>query len=242
MNVQHGGFTFSLQLDSPLAKGGETIQLIDCLPKDMKKPGLPELQKLITEKVEAVWVQGRLMVLFGFSPADEDERSEKAIIEAGFLAWEDAKDADDGYRFSCLDAKGRAKIIFPKNVPKELSKKIGNAFWGLLLSEAAELDDFEGALNVKGVRTPFGVRDGKAFYGEEAEQDIGAEGEGGDFALEPLEVDDEEDTWSSRDFYGNEEDDDDEDEDEEEEEAEDDYYGREDDDDEDDRTRGYDRY
>ncbi len=207
MRAQQGAYTFNLELDSPLSKGDTVHPLVDFLPKSMKKEGLSALAKLVEQKAEAVWVQSRLMVVLGFTPAEGDKAS---LLNVTFRCSDDPDDEDQGVRFSCAQHEGRAVLFFNKSVKKELAKKVATAFWKLLLAEPSELDDFTSEMtDASGARVACGVRDGCCFCGDEEEDvDLPSVGTGrGPLDFDPVGMEDEDDWISGGRFDDDDEDD-----------------------------------
>jgi|MDTC01.2.fsa_nt_gb hypothetical protein len=214
MKVQQGSYTFSLELDAPKFESKTQHALVDFLPKSMKKDGLSELANLVEQKAEAVWVQSRMMVVFGFTPLDETDRTSNEMLEASFRASEDSEDEEEGIVFTCLHKAGRTKLHFSSKVKKEVTKKIAKGFYKLLLAEPSELDDYDSeGKDATGAKVAFGVRDGRCFFGDpEADVDVPANvangGGGGGLDFDPVAMEDDDD-WISGRF--NDDDDDDED-------------------------------
>ena len=201
MKVQQGSYTFSLELDAPRIESKTQHALVDFFPKSMKKDGLSELANLAEQKAEAVWVQSRMMVVFGFTPPDETNRTSNEMLEASFRASEDSEDEEEGVVFTCLHKAGRTKLHFDNKTKKETAKKISTGFYKLLLAEPSELDDYEiEGKDSTGAKIAFGVRDGRCFFGDpEADVDIpisGGTGGGGGLDFDPVAMEDE-DEWIS---------------------------------------------
>lgn len=174
MKVQQGAYTFTLELDAPLIKGGKnSLALVDVLPKNLKKDGLESLKKLVDQKAEGVWVQSRLMVALGLTGPDESVTS-SAVVEAPLRAMTDADDEEEGVTFTCLACKdGRTRVNFSDKTKPEEAKRIAKAFWKILLAEPLELDDFSGeTVDQAGAKVAYGVRDGRCFFGDPDDEDI----------------------------------------------------------------------
>lgn len=206
--VQSGGYTFSLEPDAPRSRGKLSFPLDEFLPKDLSKGGLADLKRMVDQKAESVWVQSRLMVVFAYAAPEEDEADNAAMLEANFQAFDGSVDDAMATPFSCCDERGRAQLRFDDKVKKEHAKKIATAFWKVLLSEPSELDDYEAEVrDQNGARIPYGVRDGRCFFGETSE-DADVPGEGSDFDFDPVGMADGDDDWLSAGFEEDEDEDD----------------------------------
>ena len=210
MKVHQGAYTYTLELDAPLIKGGKnTSALIDALPKNLAKDGLENLKKLVDLKAEGVWVQSRLMVVLGLTGPEESDTT-SSVVEAPLRAMTDTDDDEEGITFTCISGKdGRARLNFGDKTKPEEAKRIAKGFWKVLLAEPLELDDFSAeTVDQSGAKIAYGVRDGRCFYGDPDDVDIDipadvVEGKGKDLSSGIAEYDparlvaDEEDEWLS---------------------------------------------
>lgn len=219
MKVHQGAYTFSLELDAPLIRPSKTSSaLVDALPKNMKKEGLQNLSKLVDQKAEGVWAQSRLMVAFGLTAPEESDTT-PTVVDASLKAGTDAEDEEEGVIFRCLaDKDGRTRVHFDGKAKKEEAKRIANAFWKILLSEPAELDDYAAeTVDSSGAKVAYGVRDGRCFYGDPDDEDIdipavaaaAAAGKGAFDDFDPVAMVDDDDDWMRSGWEDDEDEDDD---------------------------------
>ncbi|MGY8688007.1 MAG: hypothetical protein ACKVHP_09770, partial [Verrucomicrobiales bacterium] len=173
MKVHQGAYTYTLELDAPIANGKTSFALIDSLPKSLNKEGLSDLKKLVDQHAEGVWVQSRFMVAFGLTPPDESETT-PSTIEVSLRASTDSDDEEEGITFSCIAGKdGRTRLHFADKTKKDEAKRIATGLWKVLLAEPSELDDYTAeTVDKSGAKIAYGVRDGRCFFGDPDEDDI----------------------------------------------------------------------
>ena len=167
MKVHHGAYTFTLEPDAPIVSGKATFALVDSLPKNLNKDGLRDLKRLVDQNAEGVWVQSRLMAVFGLT-APEETATTPSVVEISLRAAADGGDEEDGITFSCLAGNdGRTCVYFNDKTRKKEAKRITRAFWKVLLAEPGELDDYAGqTVDRSGAKVAYGVRDGRCFFGD----------------------------------------------------------------------------
>jgi len=125
-----------------------------------------ETMAIVHPGEDAPWVLGRLRRLFGTQQIPEEERPEKSFFYASFLA---VFHSDDhlAIPFECRDYYGKSALTFSTDDPpaEEIQERIAKDFWGLLLEEPTELEDYEDKMyhSGAGVWIHFGVKDGEPF-------------------------------------------------------------------------------
>lgn len=135
--VRHGGFTF---MPADVALDGTMFGFDHPLAEHVGEPVPIVLRRPLLEGFDAAWVRARLPVVLGFTP--DAAEIEKALIATGFAAV--VGEGSVCYPFACADTYGRTSLMFSDNGPEEEVKRaIACAFWGVLLSEPDNLDDFE---------------------------------------------------------------------------------------------------
>ena len=95
---------------------------------------------------------------------------EKALLWVGFVAVADGR--DEAVAFECCDYYGKTSLMFSDEESDEtLKQQVAQAFWGALLSEPDELEDFEAHVMHLGAGCTmhFGCTDGEPFYDEIAD-------------------------------------------------------------------------
>lgn len=125
----------------------------------------PVLRRPVKEKYDVAWVRARLPIVFGFTP--EPSEIEKTLLSVGFVAVPEGE--EEAIAFECSDYYGCTSLTFSGKETDETAKRqVAEAFWGCLLSEPDELDDFEARVVHlgAGVTLQFGCRDGEPFYDE----------------------------------------------------------------------------
>lgn len=128
----------------------------------------PILRVPIAKHYDVSWVRARLPHVFGISP--EQSEAEKTLLWAGFVAVPDGE--VEGVAFWCSDYYGKTSLIFSDAEDDESAKeKVAAAFWGVLLSEPNQLEDFEASVVHLGasVTLHFGCKDGEPFLQESPE-------------------------------------------------------------------------
>lgn len=122
---------------------------------------------------DAPWVLGRLMRLFHVQPIPVDDRGEKTCHCESFLAVLH-QFGNMGIPFECSDYYGKTGLTFSSEDPPDdaVQVLIADAFWKLLLSDPADLTDYESTMyhSGAGVTIRFGVEDGEPFMQEEPDE------------------------------------------------------------------------
>jgi hypothetical protein len=136
---------------------------------DVSADRIPPILRVPIEKhYDVSWVRARLPHAFGISP--EPSEAEKTLHLSGFVAVPDGQ--DEAVAFWCSDYYGKTSLMFSDAETDEAAKeKAANAFWGVLLSEPDELEDFEASVIHLGapVTLHFGCEDGEPFFRETPE-------------------------------------------------------------------------
>lgn len=94
------------------------------------------LRRAIAEKYDAAWVRARLPRVFGYSV--ENAETEKALLFETFVAVR----GEAAFVFQACDYYGRTDLTFADSVDEDTKNAIATAFWGLLLAEPNDLEDF----------------------------------------------------------------------------------------------------
>ncbi|WP_425618630.1 hypothetical protein NA78x_002339 [Anatilimnocola sp. NA78] len=132
----------------------------------------PATKALIRPGEDAPWVLGRLIRLFLTERIPEDQRSEKSCFFACFVAVMHQR-GNLAIPFEVSDYYGRTSLMFSsEDAPsQELQAEIATAFWSLLMSEPAELEDYEDRMDHvgAGVWIRFGVENGEPFMFEDSD-------------------------------------------------------------------------
>ena len=147
------------------------------LEEQLSQPFCPAAARALARPGEdAVWVRGRAQRLFFIPNTTEHERPEKSCFGGSFVALL----SDDGgayycVPFECSDYYGRAGLKFSSEdaPPESLQRRIAAAFWGLLLLDSTDLEDYQDTLyhSGAGVTLMFGVKDGDPFLEERTGED-----------------------------------------------------------------------
>ena len=151
---------------------GTMFQLSHFLEDHLDRIGVsPENRSLIRPGEEAVWVRGRAQQLFKIPGSTEEDRTEKTFFAGRFLAlFSEAEGQYLGTPFECRDCYARSGLMFSSEdpPPEELTGRLAEAFWGLLLSDPANLEDYRDSLfhTGAGVWLDFGIEDGEPFLEE----------------------------------------------------------------------------
>jgi len=132
----------------------------------------PEARAIVPPVYDAPWVMGRLMRLFGTQQIPEEDRGEKACFYASFLAVLPERD-NLAIPFECSDHYAKTALTFSTDDPpeKELQEAIAKNFWGLLLAEPTDVEDYEDRMyhSGAGIWIRFGIEDGEPFMIEESD-------------------------------------------------------------------------
>lgn len=132
------------------------------LPADQ----VPPILRLPVERhYDAAWVRARFPYVFGISP--EPTEMEKTLLCVGFVAVADGR--DEGIAFECSDYYGKTSLTFSDDETDEAAKKrIRDAFWGVLLAESEQLEDFSARVAHLGadVTLNFGCENGEPYCHE----------------------------------------------------------------------------
>jgi hypothetical protein len=137
---------------------------------DLPAVRIPPILRVPIEKhYDVSWVRARLPLAFGISP--EPSEAEKTLLWVGFVAIADGE--DEAVAFWCSDYYGKTSLMFSdaEAADEAAKEKAATVFWGLLLSEPDELEDFEASVRHLGapVTLHFGCEDGEPFFRETSE-------------------------------------------------------------------------
>lgn len=160
--ARFGGFTIvpaELSLDGTMFS--PTFPLGELSPAQIP----PILRAPIEQHYDVAWVRARLPHAFGISP--EPTEMEKALLLVGFVAIPDGQ--EEAIAFECSDYYGRTSLTFSDEETDEAAKRhVARAFWGMLLSEPKQLEDFEASVIHLGapITLHFGCEDGEPFCRE----------------------------------------------------------------------------
>lgn len=147
----------------PMAGSLSEHELKDHIPPNPT----PLLRTLCQRGLEAIWVQGRLLSLFGGRYLDEQERdSEHTIVDSDLIA---TFESGERILFNVCDSIGRSCLIFAPDQDRSFCEAAARAFWSLLLSEQKKLKDFEGDVDE---HYHFALIDGAAYYAEGVEPEL----------------------------------------------------------------------
>jgi hypothetical protein len=120
--------------------------------------------------VDAPWVLGRLMRLFGIKRLPVEDRGEKTCFYAAFLAVL-PEQGNLAVPFECTDNYLESCLMFSSEdaPPHEVQETIAGAFWGLLLTEPDELKDYKERMLFQGedIWIRFGVEHGEPYLVED---------------------------------------------------------------------------
>ena len=182
IEIRHGRFT---DLTGPPQKFGELtfapaevelsgsmFDLTHRLDDYLHRYDVPaEVKPLLRSGEDAVWVRGRAQQLFQIPNTSAENRGEKTFFSALFLALvPDEAGHHLGVPFECTDHYGGSGLVFSSEDPPsaELQHRIAEAFWGLLLSEPANIQDYRDCIlhSGAGVWVDFGIADGEPFVEE----------------------------------------------------------------------------
>lgn len=166
--AKHGGFTImpaEVELDGVMFEPSFRLNELpaDCVPPVLRVP--------IERQFDVAWVRARLPVVFGCAP--EPSEREKTFLLQGFVAVPDG--ADEGIAFQCSDYYGKTSLTFSQTEDDEhLKDRVADAFWGVLLSDADALADFNGrSYHVgAGVWLNYGCEDGEPYCFESDDDGI----------------------------------------------------------------------
>ena len=125
----------------------------------------PVLRAPIQGGYDVAWVRARMPLAFGFSP--EPSEAEKTLLSVGFVAVIDGQ--DEAVAFECTDHYGKTSLMFSDDEEDEAAKdRTAKAFWGVLLSEPDELEDFEASVMHLGapITLHFGCENGEPYLRE----------------------------------------------------------------------------
>lgn len=132
----------------------------------------PDTKAIVHPGDDAPWVLGRLMRLFGTQRIPEEDRAEKSCFSASFLAVLHGRD-NLALPFECSDYYGKSTLTFSTDDPpdKDTQETIAKTFWGLLLTDPSELEDYEDRMyhSGAGVWIRFGIENGEPFMIEESD-------------------------------------------------------------------------
>jgi hypothetical protein len=134
------------------------------LPRDRIPP---VLRRPVADKFEVAWIWARLPFAFGFTP--EPSEGEKTLLWQGFVAVPEG--ADTGVPFLCSDYYGKTSLTFSRLESDDVKVRVADAFWGVLLSEPNELQDFSARVLHLGapITLEFGCENGEPFCNELAD-------------------------------------------------------------------------
>ena len=182
IKIRHGNF---FDLDSPPQKHDEItfaaarVELLGTMFDFVchfdeylaKHDVAAEVKALVRPGEDAPWVRGRAQRLFLISNSTEVDRGEKTFFFASFIALiQDDEHGHFGVPFQCSDCYGRSSLTFSSEdaPPETLQQRIADAFWGLLLSDPTDLDEYRDSIlqSGAGVWLDFGVEDGEPFLEE----------------------------------------------------------------------------
>ena len=135
-----------------------------------------EIKALVRPGDDAPWVRGRAQRLFFVPNTTEEDRPEKTCFCAAFIALiRDSGDKYFGVPFECMDYYCKTTLYFSEEngPPISLQQRIAAAFWGLLLSDPTDVDDYRDSFfhSGAGVMIDFGIDDGEPFIEERPESD-----------------------------------------------------------------------
>src|SRR5690606_37547027 len=132
-------------------------ELRSYLPKNLSDEGMDQLRRLLEQDAEAVWVQSRLMALFSYVDPNDDGPG-KTMPAVCLRGWEKGGEPEDGVLFMCREKDGHSFLNFPPKTSAEEADRTSKAFWGLLLADANDLEDYECAVKTsKAGLVPYGV-------------------------------------------------------------------------------------
>jgi hypothetical protein len=157
--VHFGGFTI---FPADVVLAGRSFRPSFPLAKQPAARIPPVLRLPIQRNYDVAWVRARLPHAFGIAP--EPAELEKALLSVGFIAVADGQ--DEAIAFECSDYYGATSLLFSKEETDEAAKQqLAHAFWGVLLSEPDQLEDFEASVIHLGapLTLHFGCEDGEPF-------------------------------------------------------------------------------
>ena len=163
--AKHGGVTI---VPADVSLAGKSFRTSFPLAELTADRIPPVLKRPIQEGFDAAWVRARLPHVFGFTP--EPSEAEKTLLGSGFVAVVDGE--TEGVPFECSDYYGKTSLMFSDDETDEAAKeRAATAFWGVLLSEPDELEDFETSVPHFGasVMLHFGCEDGEPYCRETPE-------------------------------------------------------------------------
>ncbi len=160
--AKYGGFTIvpaTVELDG--------MSFSPSLPlAELARDRIPPVLRLpIEHGYDAAWVRARLPSAFGISP--EPSEGEKQFLLVGFVAVSDG--SEEGVAFECSDHYGKTSLLFsPEEENAALMERVADAFWGVLLSEPDQLEDFEVSVMHSGapITLHFGCENGEPYCRE----------------------------------------------------------------------------
>jgi hypothetical protein len=165
--VRTGCITF-LPADVELA--GSDAQYSQPL-KDYVSKKSPKARSTIQSNVDAPWALGRILYLFGghlLSDLKEfgSELNHSLFCQSFMAVLHD--DDNLSIPFVCMDyfCESHLRFSSDQSLSATTKDKIAESFWGLLLSDSAELEDYECSLlhsKIGSGQIRFGVADGEPF-------------------------------------------------------------------------------